>query len=43
VDAVIGVSYAYEKIGSDAGAIAKLLLFGVGGSFACGLIIMHIY
>lgn len=32
VDAVIRCSYAYEKTGSEAGAIAKSLLFGMGGS-----------
>ena len=42
VEAVIGASYAYEKTGSEAGAIAKSLLFGVGGSVASGLLIMHI-
>ncbi len=42
VDAVIGASYAYEKTGSEAGAIAKSLLFGFGGSVASGLLIMHI-
>jgi hypothetical protein len=43
VDAVIKSSYAYEKTGSEAGAIAKTLLFGVGGKTASGALTMQIY
>jgi len=43
VDAVIGASYAYERTGSEAGAIAKSLLLGVGGNVASGLLTMQIY
>jgi len=43
VDAVIGASYSYERTGSEAGAIAKSLLFGFGGSVASGLLTMQIY
>ncbi len=44
VDAVIGATYAYEKTASEAGAIAKSLIFGgFGGSVASGLLTMHIY
>lgn len=43
VDAVIKCSYAYEKTGSEAGAIAKTLVFGVGGSTASGDLTMQIY
>ena len=42
VDAVIKCTYAYEKTGSEAGAIAKTLLFGVGGSTAVGTLTMQI-
>ena len=43
VDAVIKCSYAYEKTGSEAGAIAKSLVLGVGGSTASGDLTMQIY
>ena len=43
VDAVIKCSYAYEKTGSEAGAIAKTVLLGVGGSTASGDLTMQIY
>lgn len=43
VDAIITASYAYEKTGSEAGAIAKTLVFGFGGSVASGLLTMAIY
>lgn len=43
VDAVIKCNYAYEKTGSEAGAIAKTVLFGVGGKTASGALTMHIY
>ena len=44
VDAVIGATYAYEKTASEAGAIAKSLIFGgFGGSVASGLLTMQIY
>ena len=43
VDAIIKSSYAYQKTGSEAGAIAKTLLFGVGGSTGSGSLTMQIY
>ena len=43
VDAVIQCNYAYEKTGSEAGAIAKTLLLGVGGKTGSGALIMQIY
>jgi hypothetical protein len=43
VDAVIKCNYAYEKTGSEAGAIAKTLLFGVGGKTGSGALTMQIY
>ena len=43
VDAVIKSSYSYEKTGSKAGAIAKKLLFGFGGSTGSGSLTMQIY
>lgn len=43
VDAVIKCSYAYEKTGSEAGAIAKTLLFGVGGKTGSGALTMQVY
>jgi len=42
VDAIIKSSYAYEKTGSEAGAIAKTLLFGIGGNIAVGALTMQI-
>lgn len=42
VDAVIKCNYTYEKTGSEAGAIAKTLLFGVGGNSAIGALTMQI-
>lgn len=44
VDAVIKNSYAYEKTASEAGAIAKTILFGgLGGKTASGSLTMQIY
>jgi len=44
VDAVIKCSYDYEKTGSEAGAVAKTFLFGLGGnSKASGSLTMQIY
>ena len=44
VDAVIKCSYAYERTGSEAGAIAKTILFGAGaGKTGSGSLIMQIY
>lgn len=43
VDAVISSSYSYEKTGSEAGAIAKTILFGVGGSTASGTLTLKIF
>ena len=44
VDAVIKCSYAYERTGSEAGAIAKTILFGAGaGKTGTGSLIMQIY
>lgn len=43
VDAVIKCNYAYEKTGSEAGAIAKTVLFGMGGKTASGALTMQIY
>lgn len=43
VDAVIKSSYAYEKTGSEAGAIAKALVFGSGGATASGDLVLQIY
>ncbi len=44
VDAVIKCSYSYEKTASEAGAIAKPILFGgVGGKTGSGGLVMKIY
>ena len=43
VDAVIKCSYAYEKTGSEGGAIAKTLLLGMGGKTGSGALVMQIY
>lgn len=43
VDAVVQCNYAYEKTGSEAGAIAKTMLLGVGGTTGSGSLIMQIY
>lgn len=44
VDAVIKCIYAYERTGSEAGAIAKTILFGAGtGKTGTGSLIMQIY
>lgn len=43
VDAVIKCSYAYEKTGSEAGAIAKVLLTGGGGKTGSGGMTLQIY
>ena len=43
VDAVIKSSYSYEKTGSEAGAIAKTLILGYGGSTASGDLVLQIY
>ena len=42
VDAIIKCSYAYEKTASEAGAIAKTMLFGFGGSTGSGTLTMQI-
>lgn len=42
VDGVIKASYAYEKTGSEAGAIIKTALFGYGGSTASGSLTMQV-
>jgi hypothetical protein len=42
VDGLIKASYAYEKTGSEAGAIAKAAIFGYGGSTASGALNMQI-
>jgi hypothetical protein len=42
VDAVIQADYAYEKTGSEAGAIIKTFAFGYGGSTASGALTMQI-
>jgi hypothetical protein len=44
VDAVIKCNYAYERTGSEAGAIAKTILFGAGtGKTGTGSLVMQIY
>jgi hypothetical protein len=43
VDAVIKCSYAYEKTGSEAGAIAKVILVGGAGKTGSGGLTMQIY
>lgn len=43
VDAVIKCAYAYEKTGSEAGAIAKVVLLGGGGKTGSGGLTMQIY
>lgn len=43
VDAVIRCNYAYEKTGSEAGAIVKVLLIGGGGKTGSGALTMQIY
>jgi uncharacterized protein YbjQ (UPF0145 family) len=43
VDAVIKCQYAYEKTGSEAGAIASTVLLGFGGKTASGALTMQIY
>ena len=44
VDAAIKCSYAYERTGSEAGAIAKTILLGVGtGKTGTGSLLMQIY
>ncbi|MES2277815.1 MAG: hypothetical protein V4592_17445 [Bacteroidota bacterium] len=42
VDAVIQSTYAYQRTGSEAAAIAKTLVFGFGGSTASGSLTMQI-
>ena len=42
VDAVIKSTYSYEKTGSEAGAIAKTVLLGFGGSTGSGSLTMQI-
>jgi hypothetical protein len=42
VDGVIQASYAYEKTGSEAGAIAKTLVFGFAGNTASGSLTMQV-
>ena len=43
VDAVIKCSYAYEKTGSEGGAIVKAILIGGGGKTGSGSLVMQIY
>ncbi len=43
VDGLIKAGYAYEKTGSEAGAIVLTLAFGYGGSVASGALTMQIY
>ena len=43
VDAVIRCSYAYERTGSEAGAIAKVVLVGGAGKTGSGGLTMQIY
>lgn len=44
VDAVIKCSYAYERTGSEGGAIAKTILFGAGaGKTGSGALTMQLY
>lgn len=43
VDAVVRCSYAYEKTGSEAGAIAKVILVGSSGKTGSGGLTMQIY
>jgi len=42
IDAVIKCSYSYERTASEAGAIAKTMIFGFGGSTASGALTMQI-
>lgn len=42
VDGVVQASYAYQRTGSEAAAIAKTLVFGFGGSTASGALTMQI-
>ena len=42
VDAIIKCSYAYEKTGSEGGAIAKAILLGGGGKTGSGALVMQI-
>lgn len=43
VDAVIKCAYAYEKTGSEAGALAKVILVGGSGKTGSGALTMQIY
>lgn len=43
VDAVIRCSYAYEKTGSEGGAIVKTVLIGVPGKTGSGSLTMQVY
>jgi hypothetical protein len=43
VDGIIKAGYAYEKTGSEAGAIVLTLAIGYGGSVASGALTMEIY
>jgi hypothetical protein len=44
VDAAIKCNYAYERTGSEAGAIAKTILFGAGtGKTGTGALLMQLY
>lgn len=43
VDAVIRCKYAYEKTGSESGAIVQTVLIGVPGKTGSGSLIMQIY
>ena len=43
VDGIIKAGYAYEKTGSEAGAIVLTLAIGYGGSVASGALTLQIY
>ncbi len=43
VDAIIRCSYAYEKTGSESGAIVKTVLIGVPGKTGSGSLTMQVY
>jgi hypothetical protein len=43
VDGIVKAGYAYEKTGSEAGAIIKTFAFGYGGSTASGSLTMQVY
>lgn len=43
VDAILNCSYSYEKTGSEAGALAKVVLVGGAGKTGSGAMTMQIY